>query len=148
MGVKLVRGAYMQQERQYAKDNGLLDPIHDNASATHNAYDTAAKFLHKLETPLVLATHNWDSIQAAMNNPKAGFAQLYGMGDWMTIEIARRGIASYKYVPFGSVQETVNHTLESQRFNVLNKIGTISSSKSPREQQCSGGCRQRPGLPP
>lgn len=107
MGVKLVRGAYMHQEREYAAQHNLLDPVHKTASDTHAAYDAGARMLKEKGTSVVLATHNWSSIQKALDNPNAGFAQLYGMGDWMTVEVARRGVPSYKYVPYGSVHETV-----------------------------------------
>lgn len=154
MGVKLVRGAYMHQERQYASDHSLLDPIHPTASATHTAYDSAALSLHQKRTPVIFATHNWSSIQKALDNPNAGFAQLYGMGDWMTIEIARRGIPSYKYVPFGTVSETVNpshwsssrslHRISLQSIPaarlLITKVtlfcsGSLSSPSRPRKQQ-------------
>jgi len=125
MGVKLVRGAYIVSERQYAKDNKLHDPTQPNIEATHKAYDRAAALLEARHIPLVLATHNWASIEKAIGNPRAGFAQLYGMGDWMTVEVARRGLPSYKYVPFGTVQETVPYLLRRAQENssILGGVG-------------------------
>ena len=65
LGAKLVRGAYMEKERQRALENGYASPIHPNKEAVDHAYDTAVKFcLDNLQNlAFCSATHNKNSIQ-------------------------------------------------------------------------------------
>lgn len=96
-GAKLVRGAYMESERELAESLNLEDPIHPNIKETHKCYNDAVEYLLKHSTKsdwnveIMCATHNKDSINnviETMNsygiNRRAStvcFAQLYGMGD-------------------------------------------------------------------
>ena len=43
-GLKLVRGAYMEKERDRAEELGYSSPIHGSKEATDEAYNTALRF--------------------------------------------------------------------------------------------------------
>jgi len=96
-GAKLVRGAYMETERELAKLANRPDPIHPSVDATHECYDASVDYLLRhsteswLNTEIMCATHNKDSIVRAIESMNShgidrkastiSFAQLYGMSD-------------------------------------------------------------------
>ncbi len=69
IGVKLVRGAYMEKERERATEMGYKDPIHITKEATDNDYDLALEYcVENLEDISICAgTHNEDSSQFLAN---------------------------------------------------------------------------------
>ena len=115
-GIKLVRGAYVEKERQYAAQRGLSDPIHPDKVSTDMAYDQALMLcLEALNNVgLCVATHNRTSCMKAaqyiiMNNmdrqhPHLSFSQLYGMADPISFGLAKAGFRVYKYLPFGPLR--------------------------------------------
>ena len=107
---KLVRGAYMQHEREEAVKRGVEDPIWPSIDATHAAYDSSARYvLQKIsegvDAHVMLATHNQDSISQAVamvtsegiDQRRVSFGQLYGMKDYITFALGSGGFQSYKY---------------------------------------------------
>ncbi len=96
-GAKLVRGAYMESERELARAQNRNDPIHANIQDTHKCYNDAVDYLLKHSTQstqkveIMCATHNKESIVRAIErmnvygidqtSPTISFAQLYGMSD-------------------------------------------------------------------
>ncbi|GFU37290.1 hydroxyproline dehydrogenase [Trichonephila clavipes] len=117
-GAKLVRGAYMLQERQRAQQQSLPDPICDDYSATSTNYDKIASFLLTQAGPrchFIAATHNEESIQLVIQRMEdekidrcfVSFGQLYGMCDQVSYPLAERGFAVYKSVPYGSLVEVL-----------------------------------------
>ncbi|GFU34394.1 hydroxyproline dehydrogenase [Nephila pilipes] len=117
-GAKLVRGAYMLQERQRAQQMGLPDPICADYSATSANYDKVSCFLLDRSGPrchFIAATHNEESIRLVihrMEDEKAdrrfvSFGQLYGMCDQISNPLAERGFAVYKSVPYGTLPEVL-----------------------------------------
>lgn len=116
---KLVRGAYMVQERQRAKDMGYADPIQPSIEATHTNYDQCVELVlpHVARgANMMIASHNEHSIArtvAAMQRHKLAkdggvfFGQLLGMTDHVTFTLGHHGYAVYKYVPYGPVYEVV-----------------------------------------
>jgi proline dehydrogenase len=68
IGIKLVRGAYMNEERQLAKDLGYESPIWDSIEETHKCYNDNLHFIiEKLDKNdmLFVASHNVDSVEIA-----------------------------------------------------------------------------------
>ena len=116
LGAKLVRGAYMEKERERAEELGYPDPIHANKEATDNDFNKALLYCinNKQRISLVCGSHNEYSNQyltllmekhgLSSNDPRVYFAQLYGMSDNISFNLARAGYNVAKYVPYGPVR--------------------------------------------
>ncbi len=129
LGAKLVRGAYMEKERERAQQNGYPSPIHLDKEATDKDFDAAALYCiqNKETISLLLATHNEASnIQIATEMKNAGldnnynrvhFSQLYGMGDHITFNMASKGYNVSKYLPFGPISEVIPYLMRRAEEN-------------------------------
>merc|ERR1711962_1843321 len=128
-GAKLVRGAYMEQERARAELLGYKDPINSDYEATtamyHKVLDECLTRIHALkeagEDPqrigIMVASHNENTVKygvqrmAELNlDPQERvlcFAQLLGMCDQITFPLGQAGYSVYKYVPYGPVNEVL-----------------------------------------
>ena len=107
LGIKLVRGAYLHEEKH-------LNVLCQSIEETHAQYDEAVQLFaqhHKPSDVLMCATHNLHSITQArtlqMDKNNLTFAQLMGLGDTISKELVHAGYKTYKYVPFGPFWETV-----------------------------------------
>jgi proline dehydrogenase len=119
LGAKLVRGAYMEKERNRAEDLGYPSPIHDTKVEVDADFDRAIGFCvdHYEEIASCAATHNMQSClfqaeligkrQLPRNHPHLNFCQLYGMSDHITFNLAANGFNVAKYVVYGRVGEVV-----------------------------------------
>ncbi|MEL7022032.1 MAG: proline dehydrogenase family protein, partial [Bacteroidota bacterium] len=129
LGAKLVRGAYMEKERERAKEKGYPSPIQVSKEATDRDYNDAVRFVvENYETIASCnASHNADSamLQAqliakkgiARNHPHLNFCQLYGMSDHITFNLAKVGYNVAKYVPYGTVREVVPYLIRRAQEN-------------------------------
>lgn len=92
-GTKLVRGAYIVEETNLAKERKYENPIVDDFDATTSNY--LANFRHIVENikggEVMVATHNLDTIQEVIkikeeyHEPlQVSFAQLLGLADHLT----------------------------------------------------------------
>jgi proline dehydrogenase len=116
LGAKLVRGAYMEKEAKRAEKKGYSNPIQPNKEATDQAFNEAMQFCinNKQRIYLVSGTHNELSniiLTELMflhglkpDDKRALFAQLYGMSDHITYNLAKAGYNVAKYVPYGPVE--------------------------------------------
>jgi proline dehydrogenase len=114
-GIKLVRGAYMDQERERASKMGYPSPIYPDKEATDRAFNMAlATCIRNLDKMSVfVGTHNEESLIALMdmmgNNKLAKddsrvyVSQLYGMSDHISFNMAAHGYNVTKYLPYGPV---------------------------------------------
>ncbi len=128
-GVKLVRGAYMEKERERAEEMGYLDPIQPNKAATDRDYDLAIEFVlqHLDRISLVAGSHNEESAQKlaqmmkenniSKNDKRIWFSQLYGMSDNLSFNLAKEGYQVVKYLPFGPVKETLPYLIRRAEEN-------------------------------
>jgi len=119
LGAKLVRGAYMEKEREMAEVNGYADPIQPNKEATDKDYNTGLKFCldNKQRVALFAGTHNeYSSLYLATlmekyglkkNDPNFWFGQLYGMSDNISFTLAKEGFNVAKYVPYGPLEKVL-----------------------------------------
>ncbi|KAL7573366.1 hypothetical protein ACA910_011726 [Epithemia clementina (nom. ined.)] len=126
---KLVRGAYMIQERKRAKDLGYPDPIHDNIEATHANFNAMVDLLleNNKICEFMVASHNERSVHytiqrmAALHLPKSGsgvyFGQLLGMCDPVSFTLGHHGYEVFKYVPYGPVQEVIPYLIRRAEEN-------------------------------
>jgi proline dehydrogenase len=116
LGIKLVRGAYMEKEREHAKQVGAPSPIFPDKAATDAAYDESLRIsLKNLSRVSICAgTHNeksslllaqWmDEAKIDRADTRIYFAQLLGMGDHISYNLANAGYNVAKYVPYGPVK--------------------------------------------
>lgn len=117
VGVKLVRGAYMEKERNRAKELSYPDPIQPTKLETDRDFNLALEFLvDRIEfCALVLGTHNEESCYHLVkkmkdhglvsSHPRVYFSQLLGMSDHISFNLAEAGYNVAKYVPYGPVAE-------------------------------------------
>jgi len=129
LGAKLVRGAYMEKERQRAAEMGYPDPINPDKNTTDDHYNTGVRFCldHLEHIALCNASHNAASalLQAelmekkgiARNHPHALFSQLFGMSDNVTFNLARAGFRVGKYVPYGQVRDVIPYLIRRAQEN-------------------------------
>ena len=129
LGVKLVRGAYMEKERARAAQKGVKSPIHVNKQSTDADYNAAVAFcIDNIENiACIVATHNEAScLQAVqlmekkglpLNHPYLHFSQLYGMSDHISFNLAKAGFSVSKYLPFGPLKEVIPYLMRRAQEN-------------------------------
>ncbi|KAL0450396.1 UNVERIFIED_CONTAM: Proline dehydrogenase 1, mitochondrial [Sesamum latifolium] len=121
VGFKLVRGAYMSIEKQFAASLGVESPIHDDIQKTHNCYDDCAEFL--LEEAVDgcytggKAAFKAISLGLECDNPYFQFAQLYGMAEVLSFSLRNEGFRVSKYLPFGPVEQIMPYLLRRAEEN-------------------------------
>ncbi|KAI8911699.1 FAD-linked oxidoreductase-like protein [Gorgonomyces haynaldii] len=152
IGYKIVRGAYMEQERERAQQLGYADPVQANVQDTHRDYNAAIEYLltqiatytpsKQVVKPLafVVASHNLDSalltckLMEELGIPKTGhwvgFGQLMGMHDTTTNYLASNGYRVFKYVPYGPVHEAIPYLLRRARENGAMLAGLQKDTKA------------------
>jgi proline dehydrogenase len=123
LGIKLVRGAYMEKERERASKMGYKSPIQPDKESTDKDFDLALELMMKnLETVSFCAgTHNEKSslyLTKLMNDQEIGsadkriyFAQLLGMSDHISYNLSYNGFNVAKYVPYGPIKEVMPYLL-------------------------------------
>ncbi|MGF1636896.1 MAG: proline dehydrogenase family protein [Cyclobacteriaceae bacterium] len=119
LGAKLVRGAYMEKERERAQEYGYDDPIMPTKSATDKQYDEALKFcIENIDRIAVCSgSHNEKSnyylLELMRDNgienhdKRIYFAQLFGMSDHISFNLAKAGFNVVKYVPYGPIKSVM-----------------------------------------
>ena len=129
LGLKIVRGAYMEKERARAKRMGYPSPIHPNKKATDSGFNEIIHyFVDNVDTiSFMVATHNEESSQLLAtliekhnlphNHPHIYFSQLYGMSDHLTYNLAEDGYNVVKYVPYGKVKTMVPYLIRRAEEN-------------------------------
>ena len=129
IGMKLVRGAYMEKEIARAEEKGYLSPICDSKEATDINYDAAVHYMAEhLDTMSIFAgTHNEESSYKLMeimqqkgiakNDDRIWFGQLYGMSDNISYNLAANGYNVAKYLPFGPVRDVMPYLIRRAEEN-------------------------------
>jgi len=129
LGLKLVRGAYMEKERERAEDRGYISPIQPTKIACDADYNSALEYcIHNIDSiSLCAGTHNEDSnlyLTTLMekhgverSDKRVYFAQLLGMGDHISFNLAFAGFNVAKYVPYGPVKEVIPYLLRRAEEN-------------------------------
>ena len=129
IGMKLVRGAYMEKENKRATEQGYKSPICESKEATDENFDTAVTYmLNNLDCMAVFAgTHNEESSYKLMELMKAKgvdnadkrvwFGQLYGMSDHISFNLAKEGYNVAKYLPFGPVRDVMPYLIRRAEEN-------------------------------
>lgn len=122
-GAKLVRGAYMEKEGERAAKLGYENPIHPSKAATDEAFNKGLALCveKRSRVSLVCGSHNEYSNQylatlmenqnIAHNDQHMWFAQLLGMSDNISFNVAKAGYNVVKYVPYGPVEAVMPYLL-------------------------------------
>lgn len=128
IGMKVVRGAYMEKERERAEEKGYPSPICKNKEATDINYDEAIKYMMKHpKMALFAGTHNEESSYLLMdlakkhgikeNDKRLWFGQLFGMSDHISYNLAHQGYNVAKYLPFGPVRDVMPYLIRRAEEN-------------------------------
>ena len=129
IGMKIVRGAYMEKENARAEEKGYPTPICPSKQATDENYDAAVDYMMKhIDKMAVFAgTHNEDSSYKLMglieknniskNDDRVWFGQLYGMSDNISYNLAENGYNVAKYLPFGPVRDVMPYLIRRAEEN-------------------------------
>ncbi|MCL7754943.1 proline dehydrogenase family protein [Polaribacter sp. Z022] len=128
IGMKVVRGAYMEKERERAQEKGYPSPICKDKQATDDNYNEA--ILYMMEHPkmaLFAGTHNEESSYMLMelakqygvkeNDNRLWFGQLFGMSDHISYNLANQGYNVAKYLPFGPVKDVMPYLIRRAEEN-------------------------------
>lgn len=128
-GSKMVRGAYMDKERERALELGIPSPIQPTKEATDRDYNKALDYCieHYETISSCCASHNADSNlhQAQLihekgiphNHPHINFCQLYGMSDNITFNLANAGYNAAKYVVYGPIKDVIPYLIRRTEEN-------------------------------
>ncbi|MFK7907232.1 MAG: proline dehydrogenase family protein, partial [Chitinophagales bacterium] len=123
LAAKLVRGAYMEKERERAAKNGYPSPIQPNKEACDTDYNLSLAYCieHLDSMAFCCASHNEKSNaylcelieekELAFNHPHIYFSQLYGMSDNISFNLAKAGYNILKYLPYGPVKEVIPYLI-------------------------------------
>jgi proline dehydrogenase len=129
LGAKIVRGAYMEKERERAEKMNYPSPIFGTKEETDEAFDNALLFCVKKKSKISICcgSHNEKSnyyLTTLMekndiphNDPDVYFSQLYGMSDHISYNLASAGYNVAKYVPFGPVEAVIPYLLRRAEEN-------------------------------
>ncbi len=129
IGMKLVRGAYMEKENERAAERGQKSPICESKEATDINYDaTVAYMVEHIDKMAVFAgTHNEKSSYKLMqlmqekgiakNDKRIFFGQLLGMSDNISFNLAAEGYNVAKYLPFGPVRDVMPYLIRRAEEN-------------------------------
>ncbi len=129
IGMKLVRGAYMEKENVRAEEKGYPTPICISKEATDKNYDEAVNYMmeHLDNMSIFMGTHNEESTYKLLemmqeksiskNNNQIWFGQLYGMSDNISYNLAAYGYNVTKYLPFGPVRDVMPYLIRRAEEN-------------------------------
>jgi proline dehydrogenase len=127
--MKLVRGAYMEKERNRAGELEYPSPINENKQATDDEYNAALEYCINPEnnTHIIVGSHNersnllavemMEKFGLAHDDSRVYFSQLYGMSDNITFNLAKAGCLASKYVPFGPIKDVIPYLMRRAQEN-------------------------------
>ncbi len=151
LGVKMVRGAYMEKERKRAAELGYPSPIQPDKAASDRDFNASLIYCldHIDEIAVVCGTHNeescrllaelLDQYQIAHNHPHVYFAQLLGMSDNLSFNLSDAGYNVAKYVPYGPIKAVMPYLFRRAQENTSiagqtsRELGLIIKEKQRRK---------------
>jgi proline dehydrogenase len=129
LGVKLVRGAYMEKERARAVEKQYPSPIQPDKESTDRDYNTGVSFCidHIENIATIVASHNdYSNLRTTellrerglpFAHPHIHFSQLFGMSDHITFNLAKAGCSVSKYLPFGPIEDVIPYLMRRAEEN-------------------------------
>lgn len=151
LGVKMVRGAYMEKERKRAEDMGYPSPIQPTKEACDIDYNESLNYCiqHIEEIAFVCGTHNeessrllaelMDQYKIAHDHHHVYFAQLLGMSDNLSFNLSDAGYNVAKYVPYGPIKAVMPYLFRRAQENTSiagqtsRELGLIIKEKQRRK---------------
>ena len=151
IGMKIVRGAYMEKERKRAEEKAYTSPICDNKAVTDTNFDTTLRYIlqHVKDISVFIGTHNEASCYLAMDlmetydiskaDTNVWFGQLYGMSDHISFNLAANGYNVAKYIPFGPVKDVMPYLIRRAEENTSvagqtsRELGLLKAEKKRRK---------------
>ncbi|EGR31817.1 proline dehydrogenase, putative [Ichthyophthirius multifiliis] len=135
-GIKMVRGAYMNEESRIAKKKGIENPICDSFDKTSEMINSNLKFLIDNisgNSEIIVGSHNCQTVQMVTdylqqknikNTKQVYFAQLLGLSDNLTYQLVEKGYIVYKYVPFGETHIMIPYLIRraQEQLQVLSSV--------------------------
>jgi proline dehydrogenase len=152
LGLKLVRGAYMEKERERALKMGYLSPIQPDKGSSDKDYNEALRFCieHIDKINVCAGSHNEQSSMLltelmaqkglANNDQRIYFSQLYGMSDHISFNLSSAGYNVAKYLPYGPVKAVMPYLFRraAENTSVKGQAGrelTLISSEVARRKK-------------
>ncbi|MCL5244396.1 proline dehydrogenase family protein [Cellulophaga sp. 20_2_10] len=129
IGMKVVRGAYMEKENDRAEKKGYPTPICASKKVTDDNFDSAVAYMvDNLDAmSIFMGTHNENSCydlvrimkekNIAHSDTRIWFGQLYGMSDHISFNLADKGYNVAKYLPFGPVRDVMPYLIRRAEEN-------------------------------
>ncbi len=129
LGAKLVRGAYMEKERNRAAEMNYPSPIQPDKASCDRDYDASVSFCieHLDKIAVIVASHNEQSNllttqllqqkNLPLDHPHVHLSQLYGMSDNITFNLAHAGCSVSKYLPFGPIKDVIPYLMRRAQEN-------------------------------
>lgn len=129
IGMKIVRGAYMEKERSRAEEMAYLSPICETKQKTDNNFNNGLRYIleNNKDISIFIGTHNEDSCYLALDvmnklnidksDNNVWFGQLYGMSDHISFNLADLGYNVAKYLPFGPVKDVMPYLIRRAEEN-------------------------------
>ena len=129
LGLKIVRGAYMEKERERAEELGYSSPIQKDKISCDKDYDLALAYCinHIDKIALCAGTHNEESSLKLIDlmrennilkdDKRVYFSQLLGMSDHISFNLADEGYNVVKYMPYGPVKLVMPYLIRRAQEN-------------------------------
>ncbi|XLS27506.1 proline dehydrogenase family protein [Flavobacteriaceae bacterium M23B6Z8] len=129
IGIKIVRGAYMEKENERAIEKGYKSPICENKAKTDDNFNAIlAYIMDRLDIfNVFVGSHNEPSTYLTIelmkeknlpaNHQSIWFGQLYGMSDQITYNLSEHGYNVTKLIPFGPVKEVIPYLIRRAEEN-------------------------------
>lgn len=129
LGLKIVRGAYMEKERERAEEKEYKSPICDSKVITDENFNACLEYIlsHLDDISIFIGTHNEEStyialkmmteLNIAKNDSRVWFGQLYGMSDHISFNLSKLGYNVAKYLPFGPVKDVMPYLIRRAEEN-------------------------------
>ena len=153
LGVKIVRGAYMEKERKRAAELNYPSPIQKDKQSTDRDYNAAIEYaIENLNSiRLIVASHNeysnlyatklLDTLNDQSKSVQVHFSQLYGMSDNITFNLSKAGFSVSKYLPFGPLKDVIPYLMRRAEENSSvsgqtgRELGLINKELKRRKQK-------------
>ncbi len=151
IGMKLVRGAYMEKERERAEENNYKDPICATKKETDDTFDAVLQYMFDNldDMAIFCGTHNEESSYLFMDlinksnyskvDSRLWFGQLFGMSDNISFNLAKEGFNVAKYLPFGPVKDVMPYLIRRAEENTSvagqtnRELGLIKTERKRRK---------------